>query len=830
MLDGSRLGDPNSVSLKTHPPVLVAVLLLSAPLVTGGLIDRQVAASSDSPTEASAPSIEGLDRPALLGQLVEPRSPARPGEPWSSVDRIGEPNQASEVLGNLGISPIAPPGSPASTSPAEDELAEAPAAIAPVLGDLLEALDTATAYRDAALGPDPGSTFQEAATTRAAAEASIEAQRADPGSTASTDAISRHLEALDPLDRDLLHGGLLQLVASIEDAQQTLAGLDGTGIEPVEDADCAEGEVLFEIELGSSPLGCYLVVGGPGPNTYTRNVTLTVDLGGQDAYLNAAGGYSLPTRPLQPQAGSVLLDLGSSNDTYNSTAWDRDAVQGAGVGGYGVLVDGGGSDTYRVVDATDNGTLMAQGSGWTGAGLLWDQGQGAERYHSREGAQGNALDIGLGLLLDGGGDDTYRFPYTFDSEGGQGTACFESVAALVDQGEGNDTYRAAIDDMQGMGCVAAVGLLWDGGGPDEYLLESGLGDLGSETVVQSGWGQGYGELGAAGLLVDRSGDDRYEAEVADGGAFEGESVQGTASTGGVGLLLDGRGDDRYQAKRAAQGSATLGATGMLVDREGDDTYHANQRCQGYAWSSSGSAGVLVDGDGQDVYECGAEAYPGRWDGAAWTSGGSGTLGFLSTGVGWDLALEQAPPGISSEPTVHVTDQDRVLFTAQTGTVVELTAPDGRSMSIRVNPVFSGSVVGEVTLDGQVQAVEDVSECEPLAASLVEVEGDLVGAGADGTWTITTGSDTALGLPAAIRLEVQDKAFEDADREFGTCDETTGSGSFRHVRTWNWHASPEGTHESRATPVAPLPEVGSAVFHPAESPLFWRTFSPVATDG
>ena len=379
-------------------------------------------------------------------------------------------------------------------------------------------------------------------------------------------------------------------------------------------SNCIKGEVEFE-----SP-DCSLVIGGPGPNTYERHVAVSIDRGGDDTYRNNAGGAILG------HSVSLALDLGTGADTY--TANDLEVAQGAALGGAGVLIDDGGNDTYEY---RSKAAGLAQGAGVIGAGVLWDRGEGRDTYTARNFAQGIGSQ-GYGMLLDEGGPDRYTIPYSFDSEGAQGSGCGAGAGALIDQGFAADIYRASIDDMQGMACLAAAGVLYDGGGSDQYTLHSGWGLLGNERVVQSGWGQGYAELGAVAVLMDAgAGNDRYESE-SKGTQYEGANSQGAALSAGAGYLLDGGGDDRYRASVQAQGSGFggLGTLGVLRDVAGDDVYISTDKSQGYGGNA---VGALFD-------EAGRDAYRGRAfvQGAAIGVPGGGVL---SDGDGIDSYIAEA---------------------------------------------------------------------------------------------------------------------------------------------------------------------------------------------
>jgi len=140
-------------------------------------------------------------------------------------------------------------------------------------------------------------------------------------------------------------------------------------------------------------------------NTYAENVALLLDVGGDDVYLNNAGGSRIVgtgcSFPPNVWAASALIDLGG-NDRYVS---GRDCgVNGGGYRGVGFLVDTAGNDTYTAGLGGTNG-----GGEFGGVGFLLDQ-SGDDTYtaggSSDFGTNGGGSG-GMGLLLDAGGRDTY---------------------------------------------------------------------------------------------------------------------------------------------------------------------------------------------------------------------------------------------------------------------------------------------------------------------------------------------------------------------------------------------------------------------------------------
>jgi hypothetical protein len=176
-----------------------------------------------------------------------------------------------------------------------------------------------------------------------------------------------------------------------------------------------------------------------------------------------------------------------------------------------------------------------------------------------------------------------------------------NVLLLVDTG-GDDTYRVPVGGTNGQPAAVAIDL----GGDDQYLYvevpvasDKGLlpSDGAGRLPPQQGYGpaslssiyrQGAGVLGV-GLLYDYGGGkDHYRSlRVSQGfGAF------------GVGALYDDGGDDLYEGEAAVQASATFGL-GVLVDAGGSDTRSAFTQSQGFGFT--GGAAVLEDLAGDDQY-------------------------------------------------------------------------------------------------------------------------------------------------------------------------------------------------------------------------------------
>jgi len=316
-----------------------------------------------------------------------------------------------------------------------------------------------------------------------------------------------------------------------------------------------------------TPLGA-VVIGDASAHTYLPtdpdlggNILLLVDTGGSDT-------YRIPVGATTKQPASVSIDLGG-DDQYLyvevPVASDTGLLPSDGAGrlspqqGYG---------------PASLSSVSRQGAGVLGVGLLYDTGAGKDHYRSLRASQGFGT-FGVGALYDDGGDDIYEGEAAV-----QGSATF-GLGILLDAA-GNDT-RTSFTLSQGYAFTGAVGVLADLGGDDSYVVDVGDPTLGGTVIYyspqlpgagNSSLSQGCGEgmrddtdsvywSGGIGVLRDVSGTDVYKGSV---------FAQGTGYWFGVGLLMDDSGDDRYDALWYTQGSAAHAAIGVLWDGAGDDQY------------------------------------------------------------------------------------------------------------------------------------------------------------------------------------------------------------------------------------------------------------------
>ena len=269
---------------------------------------------------------------------------------------------------------------------------------------------------------------------------------------------------LDMAGNDLYDGGRLSLGASFF-GMGCLMDLSGNDTyvcsEGGEGAAFFGAACLFDGEGNDLYSGAKYVQGVGGP----MGLGLLHDLTGDDHY--RAGwkyGSSYGTKGIY-QACSQGVGWGARNHA---------------AGGMGILLDSAGDDLYEAGN-------FAQGTGYFfGLGVLRDNG-GNDVYRGSRYCQGAAAHQAAGALLDLGGNDLYSGKIAAN----QGAAWDLSVACLLDFA-GDDCYKGA-DLSLGAGAQNGVGLFLDGGGNDRY--ESGAGSLGFSGDLSYGDGRNVGNLG-----------------------------------------------------------------------------------------------------------------------------------------------------------------------------------------------------------------------------------------------------------------------------------------------------------------------------------------------
>lgn len=409
--------------------------------------------------------------------------------------------------------------------------------------------------------------------------------------------------------------------------------------------------------------------------TYSNDVALLVDLGGNDDYNNNAGGNNLDGGNCDltaVRAAAVAVDF-SGEDTYDT---GRDCgANGGGRQGAGVLIDAGGSDWYHA------GKGGVNGGGRAGVGFLMDLG-GSDTYRGENGAQGGVFGglgslielggddkfgsngktsggihggvdgsivsvgecvgdictrvrsgVGIGFMFDGGGNDAYHGHS--GSTGGVSSNMDEPSAGYHFDASGNDWYEDT--DVGGTGGVigTGTGFSFDGAGDDEHY------DLDGFDQRSNGRGTAGGVSGAVlilqkpttvvgvGMMIDSSGNDYFRVCCGGtgGGGTLGEILEEVER--GFGFFIDAAGEDEHVASGATAGGANVAKWGLSADLRGADTYSISSGPATGGGLNLGR-GFMLDGHGDDVYTGGNGAVNG--------GGAIGGIGFLGDSHGQDQYL------------------------------------------------------------------------------------------------------------------------------------------------------------------------------------------------
>jgi hypothetical protein len=465
------------------------------------------------------------------------------------------------------------------------------------------------------------------------------------------------LLAPDPGTAALLYGGAVRLAQAIDEAglEELAAAPPGGAYElwietPVGaisirgDGDDSydpttderlEGPILLAIDVGGDDI--YRIAAG-ATTAADHGVALHVDLGGDDyyGYVEVPSAYDVD--------GVLPSDDGgrySGSATWGPITHSPHPRQGAGILGYGFLVDlGGGRDEYRSL-------RFSQGFASVGVGALIDDG-GDDRYECEAVCQASAV-VGLALLHDRDGNDSYRAFQTAQS------FAMASSFALLYERRGNDDYELVIDDPflyawysgypYNLSMGQADGHGWRSMTSGAVQLSGGLALLrdraGRDTYTASVMSQGNGYWFGFGVLADAGGPDRYDAVAYSQGSTQHFALSAFLEGGGddvfnrdtqehygaprtalggahdlsVSVFVEAAGDDLFYVPDVALGGSKCHGLGLFVDRAGDDRYHASLAgaigwAQDYDWNvgdcgnstTMPSYGFFVDLDGADSYD------------------------------------------------------------------------------------------------------------------------------------------------------------------------------------------------------------------------------------
>lgn len=433
---------------------------------------------------------------------------------------------------------------------------------------------------------------------------------------------------------------LAPMLAARQDLLDAALGLADAFSPPAAGPDGAMGAQSSSSTIDPVQVAPYLSIAlSPyDANTYTTNFHLMVDVGGDDTYLNNAGGSW--------EFAAALVDL-SGSDNY--TSGGSGGVNGGGSVGAGFLLDAAGNDVYEALrggtngganigtgflldaighdhyNATNDGTNG--GGAFGGVGMLVDA-VGSDVFDARTTGTNGGADAGVGFLVGGGSAVTEGTDeYNGWDDGTNGGGTFGGQGFLLDADLSGDEYTGGNNGANGGGAgVGGTGFLADGGGADLYSANA----RGTN---------GGGALGS-GFLLDIQGSDGYTATR--------EATNGGANLGGVGFLIDLLDSDWYSAwDGGTNGGATgafLAGAGLLFDGTGNDTYAANG--SGTNGGALAANGFLVDGAGNDIYNV---------TGSGGVNGGGGSVDWYGVGLlydqgGHDTYYDEDPPATNGTGT------------------------------------------------------------------------------------------------------------------------------------------------------------------------------------
>jgi hypothetical protein len=221
---------------------------------------------------------------------------------------------------------------------------------------------------------------------------------------------------------------------------------------------------------------------------YVRGSGLLVDRQGNDRYVADDTKIRYPSAQSKEHNSSLAQGFGFGKRS--------DYLDGHSLaGGFGMLADGAGDDTYRC-------GVFGQGGGyWYGVGVLADA-AGSDAYDGVWYVQGAAAHFAIGILWDGSGDDRYHATMNM----AQGAGHDFSLGLLYERA-GADRYEAPNLSLGG-GNANGIGFFWDVAGDDVYNVEAGT-TLGRANIGSRGGLRDRMET--LGLFVDTGGRDAYPA-------------------------------------------------------------------------------------------------------------------------------------------------------------------------------------------------------------------------------------------------------------------------------------------------------------------------------
>ena len=195
--------------------------------------------------------------------------------------------------------------------------------------------------------------------------------------------------------------------------------------------------------------------GGVIPDSHAERVRRHAD----SHFFSLCQGYGFGMRPVVSGGIGVLLDRGG-NDQYVADMF----AQGAATWfGFGILTDVAGDDSYRAFEHCQGEGLHA------GAGFLGDW-AGNDSYEGYEHCQGTGVDASAGFLVDAQGDDTYHVNRESQGAGvkpaGIGLFVDANGNDVYEASTDAQGYAAALENLPLS--MRPIGLMLDMGGNDHY--------------------------------------------------------------------------------------------------------------------------------------------------------------------------------------------------------------------------------------------------------------------------------------------------------------------------------------------------------------------------
>ncbi|MCD4656179.1 MAG: hypothetical protein K8S87_01410 [Planctomycetes bacterium] len=297
------------------------------------------------------------------------------------------------------------------------------------------------------------------------------------------------------------------------------------------------------------------------PLNLKQPLATLIDLGGNDEYKSTKESATLACGLM---GASALIDC-SGNDKYEC------ADSGLGSAWYGtsLLWDKAGDDSYITLGSG------GQGAAHVGIGICLDS-SGNDKYFCHSESQGFGSTLGIGVIVDISGNDYYKVSDTENisaafhdraisfSQGaafgrradlGDGQSLAGGVGLLV-EGAGDDVYWGSVY-AQGAGYWWAVGMLEDRAGNDSYRYRQ--------------YSCGSAPHMAMGCVVDLKGDDKYNKLGKDVAYYQHHSC---ARDGSFAVFIDGSGNDEYHHHNRCGGSAEINSIALFWDRLGNDVYNS----------------------------------------------------------------------------------------------------------------------------------------------------------------------------------------------------------------------------------------------------------------